>query len=56
MEVCGKLILAGRSKKQWLTGSKDERHSYEKCQYDEFKQRVAKMDEIRAAKNGARSN
>lgn len=39
-----------------LTGSKDERHSYEKCQYDEFKERVAKMDEIRAAKNGARSN
>lgn len=34
----------------------DERHSYEKCQYEEFKQRVAKMDEIRAAKNGMRSN
>ncbi|KAK5944416.1 hypothetical protein PMZ80_003698 [Knufia obscura] len=34
----------------------DERHSYEKCQYDEFKKRVAKMDEIRAAKDGARSN
>ncbi|KAK5072979.1 hypothetical protein LTS08_007041 [Lithohypha guttulata] len=34
----------------------DERHSYEKCQYEEFKQRVKKMDEIRAAKNGARSN
>ena len=34
----------------------DERHSYEKCQYDEFKKRVAKMDEIRAAKGGARSN
>ena len=33
-----------------------ERHSYEKCQYDEFKKRVAKMDEIRAAKGGARSN
>jgi hypothetical protein len=34
----------------------DERHSYEKCQYDEFKLRVAKMDELRAAKNGERSN
>lgn len=33
-----------------------ERHSYEKCQYDEFKKRVAKMDELRAAKDGARSN
>ncbi|GAB1743302.1 hypothetical protein KC340_g8402 [Hortaea werneckii] len=34
----------------------DERHGYEKCQYEEFKQRVKKMDEIRAEKNGARSN
>lgn len=34
----------------------DERHSYEKCQYVEFKKRVAKMDELRAAKNGERSN
>ncbi|ORY09006.1 NADH-ubiquinone oxidoreductase B18 subunit-domain-containing protein [Clohesyomyces aquaticus] len=33
-----------------------ERHSYEKCQYEEFKQRVAKMEELRAAKGGARSN
>ena len=34
----------------------NERHTYEKCQYEEFKVRVAKMDELRAAKNGARSN
>ncbi|KAG5958118.1 hypothetical protein E4U57_001495 [Claviceps arundinis] len=34
----------------------DERHSYEKCQYVEFKKRVAKMDELRASKGGARSN
>ncbi|KAK4459816.1 NADH-ubiquinone oxidoreductase B18 subunit-domain-containing protein [Cladorrhinum samala] len=34
----------------------DERHSYEKCQYAEFKLRVAKMNELRAAKDGARSN
>ncbi|EZF10378.1 hypothetical protein H112_08311 [Trichophyton rubrum D6] len=34
----------------------NERHSYEKCQYEEFKKRVAKMDELRAAKGGARSN
>ena len=33
-----------------------ERHSYEKCQYEEFKKRVAKMDELRAAKDGKRSN
>ena len=36
--------------------AQDERHSYEKCQYEEFKKRVAKMDELRAAKNGERSN
>ncbi|KAI9843489.1 MAG: hypothetical protein M1838_002607 [Thelocarpon superellum] len=34
----------------------DERHSYEKCQYVEFKKRVAKMDELREARGGARSN
>ncbi|KAI0191053.1 NADH-ubiquinone oxidoreductase B18 subunit-domain-containing protein [Astrocystis sublimbata] len=34
----------------------DERHSYEKCQYVEFKKRVAKMEELRASKDGARSN
>jgi NADH dehydrogenase (ubiquinone) 1 beta subcomplex subunit 7 len=33
-----------------------ERHSYEKCQYEEFKERVKKMDELRAAKGGERSN
>lgn len=27
----------------------DERHSYEKCQYEEFKLRVKKMDEMKAA-------
>lgn len=39
-----------------LKRRQDERHSYEKCQYDEFKKRVAKMDEIRAARGGVRSN
>ncbi|KAL1861844.1 hypothetical protein VTK73DRAFT_6904 [Phialemonium thermophilum] len=34
----------------------DERHSYEKCQYVEFKKRLAKMEELREAKGGARSN
>ncbi|KAK1770787.1 putative nadh-ubiquinone oxidoreductase [Phialemonium atrogriseum] len=34
----------------------DERHTYEKCQYVEFKKRVAKMDELREAKAGQRSN
>jgi NADH dehydrogenase (ubiquinone) 1 beta subcomplex subunit 7 len=37
------------------TNPQDERHGYEKCQYEEFKKRVAKMDELRAAK-GERSN
>jgi hypothetical protein len=39
-----------------LIGSQNERHSYEKCQYEEFKERVKKMDELRAAKSGQRSN
>jgi len=38
------------------TSKQNERHSYEKCQYEEFKKRVAKMDELRAAKGGERSN
>ncbi|PTB41125.1 hypothetical protein M441DRAFT_47593 [Trichoderma asperellum CBS 433.97] len=37
-------------------GHQDERHSYEKCQYVEFKKRVAKMNELRESKEGARSN
>ncbi len=28
----------------------DERHSYEQCQYEEFKKRVAKFKEIEEAK------
>lgn len=39
-----------------IPGPQTERHSYEKCQYEEFKKRVAKMDELRAAKGGERSN
>ncbi|KAK7529576.1 NADH-ubiquinone oxidoreductase B18 subunit family protein [Phyllosticta citribraziliensis] len=34
----------------------NERHSYEKCQYDEFKKRVAKMDELKREKEYTRSN
>jgi hypothetical protein len=34
----------------------DERHSYEKCQYDEFKKRVKKMDELRAAQKAESSS
>ncbi len=37
-------------------GIQDERHSYEKCQYGEFKKRVKMMDEIREGKGGRRSN
>ncbi|KAJ4302461.1 hypothetical protein N0V88_002605 [Collariella sp. IMI 366227] len=40
----------------WDTTDPDERHTYEKCQYVEFKKRVAKMNELREAKGGARSN
>jgi NADH dehydrogenase (ubiquinone) 1 beta subcomplex subunit 7 len=48
---------ASRSNLKKLTlSAQNERHSYEKCQYEEFKKRVAKMDEIRASKGGARSN
>ncbi|GAO15841.1 hypothetical protein UVI_02051770 [Ustilaginoidea virens] len=38
------------------SNGQDERHSYEKCQYVEFKKRVAKMDELRESKGGQRSN
>ncbi|KAK6513320.1 hypothetical protein TWF281_004954 [Arthrobotrys megalospora] len=34
----------------------NERHSYEKCQYDEFMKRVKKMEELKAANPGMRSN
>lgn len=47
------LNLRGRDRSWYF---QDERHSYEKCQYVEFKKRVAKMDELRASKEGARSN
>ena len=40
----------------WHEVLQGERHTYEKCQYVEFKKRVAKMDELRAAKGGERSN
>jgi len=33
-----------------LDGVQNERHAYEKCQYEEFKKRVARMEELRAAK------
>lgn len=33
-----------------------ERHSYEKCQYDEFKKRVAKMDELKKQEGYVRHN
>lgn len=39
----------------WVDGQ-TERHSYEKCQYDLFLKRVKKMDELREAKGGKRSN
>ncbi|RMZ84907.1 hypothetical protein DV738_g276, partial [Chaetothyriales sp. CBS 135597] len=41
--------------KEWYLPWKceTERHSYEKCQYDEFRTRVKKMDEYRAAQKKA---
>jgi NADH dehydrogenase (ubiquinone) 1 beta subcomplex subunit 7 len=36
--------------------SQNERHTYEKCQYDEFQKRVAKMKELREAMDGKRNN
>ncbi|KAL2408490.1 hypothetical protein ABEF92_004544 [Exophiala dermatitidis] len=43
--------------KEWYLPWKceNERHSYEKCQYEEFKKRVAKMEELRASKAAAAS-
>jgi NADH dehydrogenase (ubiquinone) 1 beta subcomplex subunit 7 len=49
-------MIRDRLRMLMLWGSQTERHSYEKCQYEEFKKRVAKMDELRAAKGGERSN
>lgn len=46
----------GKNKANRRGTIQDERHSYEKCQYDEFKKRVVKMNELREAKEGARSN
>jgi len=34
----------------------NERHSYERCQYDEFIKRVKKMEELKALNPGMRSN
>lgn len=44
-----------RSRMNWtdvrtLDEQQNERHAYEKCQYEEFKKRVARMEELRAAK------
>ena len=39
-----------------LTIVKDERHSYEKCQYMEFKKRVAEQEELRRQRPGERFN
>jgi NADH-ubiquinone oxidoreductase B18 subunit (NDUFB7) len=58
MEMRGASSRSGVQKqfKKLILSGQNERHSYEKCQYEEFKKRVAKMDEIRASKEGARSN
>lgn len=52
----GRPTSRGGSVADGLRATQDERHSYEKCQYVEFKKRVAKMDELRESKGGARSN
>ncbi|KAI4717775.1 hypothetical protein E4T48_06026 [Aureobasidium sp. EXF-10727] len=48
--------LLSKNRPSDSNNKQNERHSYEKCQYEEFKKRVAKMDELRAAKGGERSN
>ncbi|KAF7553216.1 hypothetical protein G7046_g7165 [Stylonectria norvegica] len=59
-DSCGHLLIPLNKCRRdtWYAPWKctDERHSYEKCQYVEFKKRVAKMDELRELKEGARSN
>lgn len=50
------IIRRSRMNTSLCVFEQNERHSYEKCQYEEFKKRVAKMDEMRDAKGGARSN
>ena len=54
LEVCGKSLilfpvqLNERCEFKLMGATQDERHSYEKCQYDEFKLRLKKMDELKA--------
>ncbi|CAF9915538.1 MAG: hypothetical protein GOMPHAMPRED_000787 [Gomphillus americanus] len=45
-------------RKEWYLPWKceDERHGYEKCQFNEYTKRVVKQNELREAKGGARSN
>ena len=45
-----------RCARMFANTKQDERHSYEKCQYEEFKLRVKKMDELKAQNPGSRSN
>ncbi|KAK5453495.1 hypothetical protein LTS15_006680 [Exophiala xenobiotica] len=46
-----------RHENSWMPWRcENERHSYEKCQYEEFKKRVAKMESLRAAKLADGSN
>jgi len=55
---CRALRRESRERRRWTDdeAEQDERHSYEKCQYAEFQRRVKKMDELRAARDGQRSN
>ena len=50
------LMLSAREICISANTEQDERHSYEKCQYEEFKLRVKKMDELKAQNPGSRSN
>jgi hypothetical protein len=44
-------VETASARPKWFSDvSQDERHSYEKCQYDEFMKRVKKMEELKAAK------
>lgn len=57
LPICGEARCLGSGATGFANSNvQDERHSYEKCQYVEFKKRVAKMDELRESKGGERTN
>jgi hypothetical protein len=56
VEMCGGSFASKDIGRSLTDVRQDERHGYEKCQYEEFMERVAKMDKIRADKAAASTN